>query len=67
MIEVCFFEVYLKAISLCMCELLLSIIFCSSTCLFSLLNISPTCSSDSFSPFCTGKPLGVPGSEFTPC
>lgn len=48
MIEVCFFEVYLKAVSLCMCRLLLSIIFWSCTCLFSLLNVFPPCSPDSF-------------------
>lgn len=45
MIEVCFFEVYLKAVSLCTCGLLLSIIFCSLTCPFSSLNISAICSS----------------------
>lgn len=44
MIEVFFFEVYLKAVSLCTCGLLLSIIFCSLTCPFSSLNISAVCS-----------------------
>lgn len=62
MIEVCFFEVYLKAVSLCMCRLLLSIIFCNCTCLFSLLNIFPPCSPNSFSLFCIEKSLVVPGS-----
>lgn len=45
MIEVCFFEVYLKAVSLCACGLLLSIIFCSLTCPFSSLSVSAICSS----------------------
>lgn len=66
MIEVCFFEVYLKAVSLCMCGLLLSIIFCSLTCLFGLLNIFPPCSPSSFFLCCIGKLLGVPGSGFPP-
>lgn len=61
MIEVCFFEVYLKAKSLCMCRLLLSIIFCSYTFLFSLLNVFPPHSPNSFSLFCIEKSLCVPG------
>lgn len=62
MIEVCFFEVYLKAVSLCMCRLLLSIIFSSCTCLFSVLYVFPPCSPNSFSLFCIEKSLAVPGS-----
>lgn len=66
MIEVCFFEVYLKAVSLCVWGLLLSIIFCSLICLFSLFNNFPPCSPNSFFPFCIGKLLGVPDSGFSP-
>lgn len=64
MIELCFFEVYLKAVSLCMCGLLLPIIFCSLTCLFSLLNIFPPCSPNSFSPSVSGSHWVCPILDF---